>query len=308
METILELNKLYKVKPAVPSKRYNNIRPRLYINGGTVDVYDYGGLKNEADIELSDLHIETANQNKEGTEYFSVVPEYIYITQNTGTTTSIIARDIDIISAKRYLDQSDFPNSITLYGWRAGLSPNLTTINGGIDLDQTGSGFALGDDHTGANVYCACDGWDNHLSSANANLLIPSANSFSYMCLFKRNSVVVGQDTFLLTLSSNKFSFFIRDNYIAARGGSTQDLRVDGINTGSDWHSFVVTRDMINTETKIYIDGVEVGSVNAASSYTSPSYMYIPYLVGDNVTEVWLHKDTVWSANEIASLHEKVGV
>ena len=90
----LQLNTLYKVGVQVFFNNNSVFYPYIYINSGSVDIYGSSGL--QVPESISDMVLSSENTNISGHDSFCIVPTYIYITQNTGTTTEIVVDGIEI--------------------------------------------------------------------------------------------------------------------------------------------------------------------------------------------------------------------
>lgn len=101
-ETI-QLNTLYEVviKPVISGVSEQGA-VSLFINSGSVDVY--GSNSSLTPTSLSQMVLPSVNTDVSGIESFFIVPNYIAITQNSGTTTDLslsgikIVRDLGAIS------------------------------------------------------------------------------------------------------------------------------------------------------------------------------------------------------------------
>lgn len=87
----LELDILYKTS-LVGAESYNQINPNIFIKDGAVDIY--GSNSEEKPASISEMILEIQDTNKTGLEAFDIVPRYIAIKQNTGTTTEIIVTGV----------------------------------------------------------------------------------------------------------------------------------------------------------------------------------------------------------------------
>lgn len=92
-QTAIALNKLYRV-----SLDYNSasdqIKPSLFVNSGNVNVYGYNGATKPT--QLSGMVLPTINQNINTLFTFNMIPSYIAITQNSGTTTELVLSGLEI--------------------------------------------------------------------------------------------------------------------------------------------------------------------------------------------------------------------
>ena len=203
----------------------------------------------------------------------------------------------------RYLTSTDFPNTTTLYGWRAGSSAVFDVVYGGVSLSQQGSGYESDTDHIGNSTNCKSTGSFNYNDTTNSNVLIDGDESFSFFCWFKVSDwesdeePVFGYDNGDILYLFYRFESALF-SYVYP---STFDLTPNHGLTGSAWHSLAITRDVSAPETIIYVDGSSVGDVAAASDYGSPSILFLFGLAYG--TDFWLHKNTIWTPVEVAALH-----
>lgn len=79
----IALNTLYSVGAAVGGEE--QLRPNIQVIGGTVNIF---GSQEIPASPLTDMFL-TA-EGFSGIDAFGVIPNYIYITQNSGTTEKII--------------------------------------------------------------------------------------------------------------------------------------------------------------------------------------------------------------------------
>lgn len=85
----IKLNHLYSiVLPNSFNSQQGAFKPYIFINSGTVDVYGNGGLAQPQ--SLSDLVLEDENTAVDGFDIFDLIPSYIVVKQNTGTSTEIV--------------------------------------------------------------------------------------------------------------------------------------------------------------------------------------------------------------------------
>ena len=95
----LQLDTLYQITPSVHFFNHNVFYPKIFIDGGSIDIYasegDYSTGKMLPPSSLSDMVLERENTNISGYDTFFMLPIYIYMTQNTGTTTNILIDGIN---------------------------------------------------------------------------------------------------------------------------------------------------------------------------------------------------------------------
>jgi hypothetical protein len=213
----------------------------------------------------------------------------------------------------RYLTEADFPNTTTLYGWRAGNSNVLDTVYGGISLSDDGSdGYTSSTDHIGNTVYCDSAADYNHY---NVGSLSGTTNqSFSvFAWVYCENWATNETAGFLLSyfidgLNFSQFNIGIYQGDVivfctdSSAGDDTDSSYTTGF-TGSGWHSICVTRNVSTTYTKIYIDGELKDSTNKAFSFTYDFDKVYPFNIDCKTTENWCHFDTVLTDEQVAALH-----
>lgn len=88
----LQLNRLYESQVGYNSA-VDQIKPNLYINSGSVNIY--GSNSATQPITISAMALPVINENVSGLFYFEIVPKYIAIIQHTGTTTEIVTSGIE---------------------------------------------------------------------------------------------------------------------------------------------------------------------------------------------------------------------
>lgn len=97
----LSLNKLYAIHIPQPFNNLDLFYPTVFIKGGSVNIYASGS--SEVPTSISDMVLNKENTNISGYDSFFIIPQYIYVTQNSGTTTEII---IDGLNANEIGDLS----------------------------------------------------------------------------------------------------------------------------------------------------------------------------------------------------------
>lgn len=93
----LSLDTLYKVNLDYHAAA-DQVQPNIFINSGTINIYAYNGAT-EPDY-LNDMVLQSTSTNLSGLIPFSVIPTYIAITQNTGTSSEIISSGLEIVTVK----------------------------------------------------------------------------------------------------------------------------------------------------------------------------------------------------------------
>jgi len=100
-ETI-ELNKLYMLNIPNPFNNLNIFYPNIYINSGSVNIYASNSVTQP--VQLLDMVLSKENTNIDGHDSFFIVPRYIYVTQNSGTSTEIILGGLGITDLGEFGD------------------------------------------------------------------------------------------------------------------------------------------------------------------------------------------------------------
>lgn len=89
-EETLSLGTLYKVGPIGPQGQ-----TRLFVNSGTVNVYGSDSLTQPTAI--SEMTLNAENENVSGVLSFGVIPKWLAITQNSGTTTELVSYGVAVV-------------------------------------------------------------------------------------------------------------------------------------------------------------------------------------------------------------------
>lgn len=96
----LSLDTLYEVTLAPRTSQSEQIAPSIWINTGSVDIY--ASQSASVPAALSNMTLNSEDTAVEGIASFDLqgntVPRYIAVTQNTGTSTEIIASGLSIES------------------------------------------------------------------------------------------------------------------------------------------------------------------------------------------------------------------
>lgn len=90
----LTLGNLYKVNAKGAISGSEQLSASLFINSGSVDVY--GSNSATAPTVKTQMTLNTNDVNLSGLNRMQIVPTYIYIEQNAGTSTEIISSGIVI--------------------------------------------------------------------------------------------------------------------------------------------------------------------------------------------------------------------
>lgn len=91
----IDLNTIYEVVILNNNGKQEQNAISIEAKGGTVDILGYNGAT-ESPVE-ADMTLQTSNVGIEGVVPFDVVPRYILVKQNTGTTTEITLSGVDIV-------------------------------------------------------------------------------------------------------------------------------------------------------------------------------------------------------------------
>lgn len=88
----IELATVYKTARSANNGGTEQIQPNIEVVGGTVDIY---GSQTEPVSAPTGMY--KTRDGFVGIDTFDVIPSYIYIAQNTGTTTSIILSGVEAV-------------------------------------------------------------------------------------------------------------------------------------------------------------------------------------------------------------------
>lgn len=94
VKTTLELGKLYKVYALRGTGGSQQIHPSLWFSNGSVDVYGSNSMTQPTSKDEPYMTLDEDNIAVSGEAYFPKVPTYIYLDQNSGNTTEIVATDL----------------------------------------------------------------------------------------------------------------------------------------------------------------------------------------------------------------------
>jgi hypothetical protein len=92
--TSLELNKLYKATGETQAEYQGNLMPNIWINSGSINLY--GSKSATQPTALADMTLNTEDTNLQGFVSLSAVADYIYLEQNSGTSTEIILTGVQV--------------------------------------------------------------------------------------------------------------------------------------------------------------------------------------------------------------------
>lgn len=93
-KTELSLLKLYEVGQKGGVSGSEQLEPSFWVNSGAVDVYVSNSQT--APALLSDMSLDTDDIAVQGLRQFGVIPSYIYLQQNSGTSTEIIVAGLEV--------------------------------------------------------------------------------------------------------------------------------------------------------------------------------------------------------------------
>lgn len=206
-----------------------------------------------------------------------------------------------------YLTSTAFPNTTTLYGWRAGAS-GFTTIQGTENLTEQGTLIAQ-TDHLGNSVDCYFSGSQylnntssvfNFIGTFSLNLWVYlnpiESISASRMLISRESGTTQG---WVLYINGGKLSWYVN---------STVDLQFDIAVLGAGWHMISLVRTS-GTNTKLYINGVAI-AIGTASSLTAAGNLEIGSWNGGSaklsnyrITDVWIHNATAWTDAQVMAIY-----
>lgn len=94
-QNTLTLSTLYEARSAVTGEiMESQLEPNIFINSGSVDIYGSNSATQPAN--LAAMVLTTGNTNVAGVEAFGVIPRWIAVVQNTGTTTELVASGVRV--------------------------------------------------------------------------------------------------------------------------------------------------------------------------------------------------------------------
>lgn len=93
-QTFLELNKLYEVKERGGVSGTEQLKPNIYIKGGSVDIY--GSNSATEPTGFADMGLTSNDTNVSAVKGLDVLPRYIAIQENTATVSEIVVSGIDV--------------------------------------------------------------------------------------------------------------------------------------------------------------------------------------------------------------------
>jgi hypothetical protein len=206
-------------------------------------------------------------------------------------------------AAARYLASTDFDSTTNLYIIRADGSTSFTDIYGGIDPDPFGSGLSSAIDHLGNTVNCESPNYNNGISSEESGALLEGNIDWSFFAwVYFSNWANASAHCMYMEISGGAYLVEFDGVDVVVGNDSSFEIETTHGLTGSGWHSIAVTRNVTSTETIIYIDGVELTSVNTADSYTVSSYIEFAGGAARWDERAW-QKGVVWTPAKIAALH-----
>ena len=93
----IDLDNLYEVKKKGGVSGSEQLNPSIFINVGDVDIYGYNGATEPTSYATMGA-LQASNTAVGGTIAFDVIPKYIAVKQNTGTTTEIVLSGVEIVA------------------------------------------------------------------------------------------------------------------------------------------------------------------------------------------------------------------
>ena len=94
-QNVISLNKLYRVtRKPVTTGESEQMVPNLFIDEGSVDVYGYNGAVQPS--ALANMVLPNSCKNVSATAEFCIIPSYIAIVQNTGTSTELVLSGLSV--------------------------------------------------------------------------------------------------------------------------------------------------------------------------------------------------------------------
>ncbi len=289
------------------------------------DFYDYNGWSADADINTESLRGLVLNDPS----HLYCPSTYIrtdYITGNDGKSADknryvkikkwsireIKAEPKNSIIQKRYLWTQDFPNTTNLYGYRLPVQVYDYPISvvGGVSLSKQGNGFTLATyDPTQSINTCICgvDADGDSAGSDNASLQLTASQDVSYCFWAKTTNWAAESIDFMTWDTTNDLTLELDTTALRLKlsGSTTQVSCTHGL-TGSGWHFFAITRDVSNTKSCIYIDGELAASADVATALGgTTTYLLLSYGSRLYLQDIWIHKDTVWTAEQQKALYLK---
>lgn len=222
-----------------------------------------------------------------------------------------------LLDTNKYLTSTDFPNTTTLYGWRAPSSDSAswTAIYGGIDLTRNG---ALGSqaDHLANTVACDFDGSNDYLSSTNAAFNF--TGTFSISCWVYRSDWSINfsaSSEILISRAAGVNGWYLMgyDSSTAIWFYNRTDNTCTPLNSSvlsPGWHNFIIVRNS-GAYTSIFVDGLLLAKNATATSITADGTLEIGSFRGGSskftgrITDVWVHNGTAWTSEQVKKIYAR---
>lgn len=213
-----------------------------------------------------------------------------------------------------YLTGAAFPNTTTLYGWRAGAN-GFTTVLGGQDLTENGT-LAVLPDHLGNNVDCGFTG-SQYLSNSNSAFAFVTATNFSMCAWVNLKTLRVNGGYFPLitrrTAGSDGFGIYITETltYMQVNGSNYFPANFDFSGYRDSWVHIAWVRNYTATKSYFYVNGIQVAQIGAVGTITAGGNLEIGSYNGgiykerhnSQITDVWIHKDTAWTDAQVMAIY-----
>lgn len=90
----ITIGNLYRVSRDDNACNANQINPSIYINSGSINVYSYNGATEPA--ARATMTLDSADTGITGNKFFEIIPTYISVVQNAGTSTEIVLSGVQI--------------------------------------------------------------------------------------------------------------------------------------------------------------------------------------------------------------------
>ena len=91
---ILALDTLYEVAKRGGSSASEQLEPSFWVSDGSVDVYVSNSLTQPT--ALSEMTLDTDDVAIGGIRQFGVIPTYILVKQNTGSSTEVVVAGLEV--------------------------------------------------------------------------------------------------------------------------------------------------------------------------------------------------------------------
>lgn len=218
---------------------------------------------------------------------------------------------LPINNTAAYLTTGAFPNTTTLYGWKNGLA-----VNGGLALVKTGT-IGQATDHSATTSECDFTSTGYYTVTDGSNLLAftgtVSFGIWAYKADWAKPASSANAEALMSRWSSNGWLFSINattTNLCFYINGGVPNAQCDVGHLASGWHFFQVVRDVGNTITKLFIDGVRVSTQALAGTITASGSACIGTR-GDStaaqfkgrLSDIWIHNATAWTDAQAQAIY-----